>query len=298
MTAQIVRLLTAIAIASAFKVKAELRDMEETLRVRIHGDPSMPTLIYLPGLHGDWTLASSFRRSVDGKVRLVEFTYPRTLTWTLNDYASAIARSLDENGITNGWLLGESFGSQIVWPLAVKSQSGSAKFRVDGIILAGGFVRHPNRPGIELLKHFTGDMPEPCFQAFLACYSKYARWRHHRAPETLAQIDEFVSRRTKLDRVAMKHRLCLIQGSDARDDVRKLSIPVYALSGFWDPIVPRWLTKVWLRKNCPNFQAAKTIYTADHNVLGTQPDKAAQIILSWIRSDVHERKSQPYSVTN
>ena len=278
-----------VAIVMTNNVTADITHTEEKLQVRVNGDSSLPTIIYLPGLHGDWTLASSFRRSVSGKVRLVEFTYPRTLTWSLDDYASAIARSLHENGITNGWLLGESFGSQIVWPLAVKSQSGAVNFRVEGIILAGGFVRHPNRPGIQFLKHFTAGMPYPCFRAFLACYSKYAKLRHHRAPETLAQIDEFVSRRTQLDRIAMRHRLCLIEGSDARNDVRKLSIPVYALSGFWDPIVPRWLTKVWLRNNCPSFHAAKTIYTADHNVLGTQPDKSAEIILSWIRS------SQPLS---
>ena len=30
--------------------------MPEKLEIRIHGDASRPTLVYLPGLHGDWTL--------------------------------------------------------------------------------------------------------------------------------------------------------------------------------------------------------------------------------------------------
>jgi hypothetical protein len=39
--------------------------------VRVHGSPALPTLIYLPGIHGDWTLASSFRAGMSGKVCFV-----------------------------------------------------------------------------------------------------------------------------------------------------------------------------------------------------------------------------------
>ena len=80
----------------------------EKLQIRIHGAAHLPTLIYLPGLHGDWTLIGDFRKHLAGKVRFVEFTYPRTLTWSLDDYAEAIEKSLAQNGITSGWLLGES----------------------------------------------------------------------------------------------------------------------------------------------------------------------------------------------
>ena len=78
--------------------------MSEKLQIRIYGDESLPTLIYLPGMHGDWTLIGSFRRAVNGRARFVEFTYPRTLTWSLDDYAAAIETTLAENGVTNGWL--------------------------------------------------------------------------------------------------------------------------------------------------------------------------------------------------
>ena len=53
--------------------------MEESLQLRIHGEASLPTLIYLPGLHGDWTLAGGLLEALDGRVRFVEITYPRTL---------------------------------------------------------------------------------------------------------------------------------------------------------------------------------------------------------------------------
>ena len=84
--------------------------MSEKLEMRIYGDRSLPTLIYLPGLHGDWTLVGSFRRALAGRVRFVEVTYPRTLDWSLDDYARGVETALAEQGIARGWLLGESFG--------------------------------------------------------------------------------------------------------------------------------------------------------------------------------------------
>src|SRR5215471_9437798 len=119
--------------------------MSEELQIRIHGDASRPTLVYLPGLHGDWTLVGSFREALGGRVRFVEFTYPRTLTWSLEDYARAIEEALAKNGISTGWLLGESYGSQLVWPMLAHG-----RFRVEGIVLAGGFARHPIGWGVRL----------------------------------------------------------------------------------------------------------------------------------------------------
>ena len=106
--------------------------MPEELQLRIHGDATLPTLIYLPGLHGDWTIIGGFRHALAGRMRFVEFTYPRTLEWSLDNYAAAIEAALEKNGITTGWLLGESYGSQIVWPLIARG-----KFRVEGMEPSG-----------------------------------------------------------------------------------------------------------------------------------------------------------------
>src|SRR5580692_813946 len=128
--------------------------MMEELELRIYGDASWPTLIYLPGLHGDWTLIGRFRKLVIGQVRFVEFTYPRTLVWLLDDYAANIESVLAQNGITHGWLLGESFGSQVLW-----SMIGRGKFQAQGIILAGGFVKHPFRWLVLLAEKTFGHLP-------------------------------------------------------------------------------------------------------------------------------------------
>src|SRR5437764_14648416 len=112
--------------------------MSEELQIRIHNPEAKPTLIYLPGLHGDWTLIGGFREALGNRARFVEITYPRTLTWSLDDYAAGVEEALRNACIQQGWLLGESFGSQILWPLLARN-----RLVVRGAILAGGFARHP-----------------------------------------------------------------------------------------------------------------------------------------------------------
>jgi pimeloyl-ACP methyl ester carboxylesterase len=252
--------------------------MPEVLQIRIYGDASLPTLIYLPGLHGDWTIIGGFRKQILGKVRFVEFTYPRTLDWSLEDYAMAIEEALAQNSITTGWLLGESYGSQVLWALA-----GRGIFPAQGLILAGGFVKHPLRWAVRLSEIIFGRISMSVLVWLIFSYGKIARLRHRRSPEIVADIDEFVVRRTELDRRAAQHRLHLIAEYDPRPIASRTSLPVYYLSGGIDPIVPWPFVQHWLRKHCPALRESKILRSADHNVLGTAPIKAAGQILSWIQ---------------
>jgi pimeloyl-ACP methyl ester carboxylesterase len=253
--------------------------MPEELQIRIHGDSSLPTLIYLPGLHGDWTLISDFRKHLADKVRFVEFIYPRTLTWSLNDYALAVEHALTQNGIRSGWLLGESYGSQILWALIARQQ-----IPVQGIILAGGFVKHPWRWGVLLVRTTFENIPGKLLVWLLAGYAKFARIRYRHSPDTLASIDEFVLRRTELDRQAALHRLDQIAENDPRAIASQTKLSVYYLSGWLDPIVPWPLVQRWLKKHCPALRDSKIIRTADHNILGTAPVKAARQVLTWMQA--------------
>ena len=251
--------------------------MTEKLEMRVYGDASLPTLIYLPGLHGDWTLIGSFRRALAGRVRFVEVTYPRTLTWSLEDYARAVEAALADRGIVRGWLLGESFGSQVVWPLVARNQ-----FQIQGVILAGGFVRHPMRWGVRLAERMSGGISLTLLTCILFGYAKVARFRFRHAPEVLANLKEFIDRRTELDRQAATHRLRLIAQHDPRQIARQVKLPVYALSGLVDPIVPWFWVRPWLKNNCPNLRQYKIIGRADHNVLVTAFQPAAEHVLRWI----------------
>jgi pimeloyl-ACP methyl ester carboxylesterase len=251
--------------------------MAEELQLRIHGEASLPTLIYLPGLHGDWTLIGSFRKVIGGRARFVEITYPRTLTWSLDDYAATIEAALAHNGITRGWLLGESYGSQVLWAMVARG-----KFPAQGVILAGGFVKHPMRWAVRLAEKLTGRISTALFVRIVFGYAKIARFRYRHSPETLANIDEFVVRRTELDRRAAQHRLHLIAQNDPRPIASQTPLPVFGLSGILDPLVPWPFIRRWLRKNCPALRDYRIIRRADHNVLSTAPAEAAKQIFDWM----------------
>ncbi len=257
--------------------------MPEELQVRIHGDGSTGTLVYLPGLHGDWTLVAGFRAALAGRVRFAEFTYPRTLDWSLTDYATAILEVLDRNGIEEGWLLAESFGSQVAWALLDAQQT---RFRVLGVVLAGGFVRHPFPSLVRLCRTVVERIPMSWVRRSLVLYARYARFRHRHAPETLADIGEFVARRTDLDRRAAAHRLRLIAEADWRPAAARTRLPVYSLTGLFDPIVPWPAVLRWLRHNCPGNRRSRVFACSDHTVLSMVPAAAAEQVLSWIRSEV------------
>ncbi len=253
--------------------------METTndLQMRVHGDRARPALVYLPGLHGDWTLVGSFRAALANRVCFVEFTYPRTLTWTLADHARAIGERLLDQGIARGWLLGESFGSQVAWAIIQAKQ-----FPVDGLVLAGGFVRHPLPWGVRLLRFAAARTSWRGRQALLIGYLKYAPIRHRRAPETRRDINEFAARRNEADWAAAGHRLDLIAQSDPSHIARRATMPIYYLAGLVDPLVPWPWVRLWLRRHCASYCGGRTFWAADHNVLGTAPKGAAVQVLRWM----------------
>ena len=181
--------------------------------------------------------------------------------------------------IHGGWLLAESFSSQVAWKILERADS---RFTATGVILAGGFVRHPILAGVHCFHALHRLMPWSLFRLLLWFYKNYAQFRHRDAPETLASIDEFAARRTREDRAAIASRYPLIAAADFRAIARVTRIPVFALSGFFDPIVPWCFVLPSLRRNCPGFRDARVIFKADHNVLGTAPRQAAEQVLAWI----------------
>jgi pimeloyl-ACP methyl ester carboxylesterase len=253
--------------------------MPESLQFRTYGSATQPTLVYLPGTHGDWTLIGSFRRAVSDRVRFIETTYPRTLTWSLEDYAGAVEAGLAELGIKRGWLLAESFSSQVGWQLLARK-----RFEIQGLILAGGFVRHPMRWGVRLAERVLGQISLSVLTRILFGYAKVSRWRFHGQPEVLAAIEEFIARRTELDRQAAKHRLKLIFQSDLCAIARGSDAPIYAMTGVWDPVVPWYWVRRWLKTNCPALREYKIIGHADHNVLSTAPQVAADLVANWMKA--------------
>lgn len=251
----------------------------EELTLRSHGPPAAPALVYLPGLHGDWTLVGGFREAVAGAVWFSEFTYPRSRTWSLDDYASAVDTALGQADVRQGWLLAESFGSQVAWALI--GLAGRC-FEVEGMILAGGFVRHPMPRVVGICARMLDRVSVRSLRRSLRGYTWYARVRRGTSPSRRAELDEFVARRTEPDLKAAVHRLRLIETADFRPVAAATRLPVYYLTGFVDPVVPWVPVKRWLRRHCPGYQGWRLVWGSDHNVLSSVAPAANQT-LAWMR---------------
>ena len=251
----------------------------------MHGAASQPALVYLPGLHGDWTLVSRFREALAGRVRLVEITYPRTTTWSLDDYAEEIWQALDGHGLSRVWLLGESFGSQVAWAMLASSLRHPNR-PIEGIILAGGFVRHPMIAGVKLLRWRNRRVSLPRLIWLCSLYARYARWRHGFSEEHWAGIQEFLRRRAdEIDRQAIVHRYSLIIENDFRSLARQSRVPVYYVAGGVDPIVPWVFVWPWLKRYCAGYRAGRVFWGADHAVLSGSATRAADCVLGWMTGE-------------
>jgi pimeloyl-ACP methyl ester carboxylesterase len=258
-------------------------------RVQLRGqtEAGLPTLLHLPGLHGDWTLLGPFRKQLAGKARLIETTYPRRLDWKLPDYARALEAGLRELGVRRCWILGESFSSQVAWELLSRStinpepEAAEGKCEFAGLILVGGFIKHPWPWGVWLARRTSGGVPAWVLKGACGTYGWLAR--RHCDPESCADVTEFVERRLLPDdRAAITARYRLIAANDPRPGACGLKLPVYHLSGAFDPIVPWWHVRPWLRRHCPGFRGSRILW-AGHNVLLSAPAASAKQILAWIR---------------
>ncbi len=259
--------------------------MTDLLEFRLHASPSPTTLLYLPGMHGDWTLLGPFRRALGGRARLAEATYPRRTDWRLDDYARAVERAASAEGITRPWLLAESFSSQVSWTMIARALDGASPLRFEGLILAGGFVRHPWPWGVRLAHGASRAVPSWLLQQLCALYGRSACRRCSADVEIASEIAEFVRRRVDPeDRAAVTSRYRLIAGADLRSIACRTRLPVFHLSGAIDPIVPWWLVRHWLEQNCPGFRVSRILPRTGHNHLLDAPAESADQILAWVRS--------------
>ncbi len=242
--------------------------------IRVH-DGAGPTVIYLPGIHGDWGLIGAFRRALDGRVRFVEFAYSKDEV-TLERLAELVHAELKAHGVDAGWLLGQSFGSQVGWALMARG------FQADGVVLAGGFVKHPWPWGARLFQALLSAVPpgivNPAYQAYTVACNALAR----RGPEEAEELLAFARNRGSKEWAAMSWRLSLIVKSDPRATARAMRGPVHYLGGMIDPLVPWPLVTRWLKRECPGYEGETILPYADHNVLGSAPRECAERVLTIV----------------
>lgn len=242
--------------------------------IRVHEGVG-PTLIYLPGIHGDWGLIGAFRRALGGRVRFVEFAYSKDEV-TMDRLAELVHSELSAQGVTSGWLLGQSFGSQVGWALIARG------FKADGVVLAGGFVKHPWSWGARLFGALLASVPSSVVNPAYLGYTAFCNTLSRRGPAEAEELLAFARNRGGKEWKAMSWRLSLIVSGDPRSTAQAMREPVHYLGGMIDPLVPWPLITRWLSAECPGYKGEVIIRSADHNVLGSSPRESAEHVLSWI----------------
>ncbi|MEY2411246.1 MAG: hypothetical protein QOF48_3916 [Verrucomicrobiota bacterium] len=261
-------------------------DSDESVQLRFPPPGSPLNILFLPGLHGDATLVGPFRRALGGRARLLEATYPQRKDWVLTDYAHAVEEQSVTHHAQKVWVLAESFSSQVAWTMIERVLDGASPLRIEGLILAGGFVRHPWPWGVHLAHGASCAVPRWLLNRLCRWYGRSVCRAKSGDVEILGEMAEFVRRRAASgDRPAITSRYPLIAQADLRSVARRAAVPVFHLSGAIDPIVPWWIVRPWLEKHCPGFRGSRIVPRTVHNVLLGAPAESASQILEWIEAE-------------
>ncbi len=241
------------------------------------GDPNAPPVLYLPGVHGDWTPQVAARPLLSRNYHFVETAYPRIETWSIDDYAHALNDLLDELGIESAHIVGESFGSLVGWEFGIANPA-----RVRSFTLVGGFSRPPRfriaAAAAAALKTLPTRLLESSIDAYVAGKSAFGESR-----ETF-DVGAYPASRTARGRLATAKRMNIIQASDFSDRLTEVAFPVRYIGGANDIVVPvrREIATLanYLPKHC-DFQS-ELVRGAPHAMIASHPEATVDHISRWV----------------
>ena len=245
---------------------------------QIAGDTRATPIVYLPGVHGDWTPQGRARSILSREYQFVETAYPRVEYWTIDDYARALKELLDALGIESAHIVGESFGSLVAWQFGVAHPR-----RVRSFTLVGGFSRAPRfriaAAASAALKCIPTRVLESTIDLYVA--GKSALGEHREASAAGA----YAATRTDGGRRAAANRMSIIQQTEFRSHLPQIHFPVRYVGGARDLVVPvrREIATLYnhLRPHC-DFQST-LIAGAPHAIIASHPEKTVEHMVRWIR---------------
>ncbi|MCL5271004.1 MAG: alpha/beta hydrolase [bacterium] len=241
-----------------------------------------PTVVYLPGVHGDWTPLGWLRPHLARATRLVETAYPRQAEWTLVDHAASLARLIGRLDGRPVHVLAESFGSLVGWQFALDYPGCAAS-----LILAGGFTRPPHPFQVGAARAGLRLVPRRVFEKGMDLYlARVAHYAGAPVPGLDGATPPFAAVRGRRGRRALMNRLRLIQHADFRGRLNEIGMPVAYLGGAADRIVPvREEVAVLERVLAPVCRfRSRIIPGAPHPILPACAREAARFVMEWINS--------------
>ena len=242
------------------------------------GDPRAPPILYLPGVHGDWTPQVRARSMLSRDFHFLETAYPRIENWSIDDYGHALKELLDGLGIESAHIVGESFGSLVAWQFGIVNPG-----RVRSFTLVGGFSRPPRfrvaAAAAAALKSLPTNLLESAIDVYVAGKSAAGERR-----ETF-KSGAYPATRTPRGRRATATRMTIIQESDFRDQLKEIDFPVRYLGGARDIVVPVRREIATLLARLPphcDFQSV-LVAGAPHAIIVSHPQQTVEHISRWVR---------------
>ena len=263
--------------------KAETAGAELVYRIR-GGEEALP-VVYLPGVHGDWTPQAAASQILASAFRLVEISYPKEPLWRLGDYASALVSLLDRLEIESAHVVAESFGSLVGWEFGLEHRS-----RVRSMVIVGGFCQPPGPRKVLLAKWGLSVLPTGLFERGV---DAYVAMRQHQGkleqPEMEVDLP-YAAVRTDLGRIATVSRFELICTSDYRHQLNVVVCAVRYIrveSGWRVPVRGELRTLEGILSEEVGCQSCR-IADAPHMIISSHPVETAEQITDWI-VDLEER---------
>lgn len=252
--------------------------MKPRLAYRVTGDAGAPPLVYLPGVHGDWTPLAQARGPLSQRFRLIEVAYPRHPEWDFEHYVEALSDLFDSLKTGPVHVAAESFGSLVGWEFALREAE-----RIRSMILVGGFTQSPGyrvnfaRRGLQLL---PSKVLETGIDAYVAL-----RGRHRVIPEMAGDTRPYAAVRTPKGRLATARRFELIRSADYVPILPDIAFPVRYIGGAADRVVPvkREIELLETHLPPPSGFESHLIPDAPHMIIASHPEVTVRRITEWIR---------------
>lgn len=226
----------------------------------------MVTLVLLPGMDGTGTLFEPLLAHLPAAIRTIVVTYPaqRALDYTALESLAAQALPHDDTY----FLLGESFSGPIALSLAAKQPPG-----LQGVILCSTFVRNPRPLVGKMVPLLLPLLPLKTLPPVLLKTLLLGPWSTDKLIERLTLAIRQVAPEV------LKFRLRQVFAVDVTVALTSLQIPVLALRGDADRLVPR---SAWHDISAANPWVMPIEMAGPHALLQTRSAQAAEQIVKFI----------------
>jgi pimeloyl-[acyl-carrier protein] methyl ester esterase len=227
----------------------------------------MTSLVLLPGLDGTGLLFQPLVRCLPPEIEAIVVSYPSDVALSYEQLLPIVLKALPPGPFV---LLGESFSGPLAIMAAACNPAG-----LQGLILCASFVRSP----AAWLPAWCSYLVRPFQFRF---YPLVAHLRILLGRFSDPQVRSLVAEAVALVRPeVLAHRIRVVHGVDARDQLASCACPVLYLRGDHDRLVGTSALRSVIRA-CPS--AKVVTVAAPHMVLQTQPEASAVALEAFVQS--------------